>query len=122
MQADLVLDLKSDSGVAFDEAWSPAGDLLVVAGLDSALYAWDVRSGSHVHTVPHSELLTGVDWGPDGMTTCGGQLRCSLKWPRARGLKQGARPEQVSDGCRQVRGTSLSTFFSPTGVTPHRRV
>ena len=62
MKADLVLELKADSGIAFDEAWSPTGDLLVVAGLDHALHIWDVRSGKRMLSVPYPELLSCVDW------------------------------------------------------------
>jgi WD40 repeat protein len=66
MKADLILEFNADSGIALDEAWSPAGDLLVVAGLDDALCARDVRSGKQVLGIPYSELLVCVDWRPDG--------------------------------------------------------
>lgn len=66
MRGDLVSEFKDDSGVAFDEAWSPRGDALAVAGLGRALRAWDLRSGSQVLTVRHPELLSCVDWSSTG--------------------------------------------------------
>jgi dipeptidyl aminopeptidase/acylaminoacyl peptidase len=66
MKADLVLELKVTSGIAFDQAWSPSGDLLVVAGLDPGLCILDVRSGGPALNVPHGDLLSCVDWNSAG--------------------------------------------------------
>jgi hypothetical protein len=47
MKADMVWTFAADSGgIAFDEAWSPSGTLLGVAGLDEGPQIWVVlRTG-----------------------------------------------------------------------------
>jgi WD40 repeat protein len=135
MKADLVLELKADAGIAFDEAWSPAGDLLVVAGLDEALYVWDVGSGKRVLSVPHPQLLSCVDWCSDGRRLVSGSSAgeilvfeassgaiaarvtghtdevCSVAFsPDGRYVASGA-----NDGTVRIWS---STDLSPVGVTP----
>lgn len=66
MHASPLWEFKEDSGVAFDEAWSPRSDRLAVAGLDQALHVWSAVSGEKVLTAPYPELLSCVSWSPDG--------------------------------------------------------
>jgi WD40 repeat protein len=60
------MGVKGVSGVAFAHAWSPAGEVLVVAGLDSGLPAWDMRSGRQALKVSHPSPLSCADSSADG--------------------------------------------------------
>jgi WD40 repeat protein len=85
MKADLAWEFTGASGVAFAQAWSPAGEVLVVAGLDSGLSAWDMRSGNQVLTVTYPSLLSCVDWSADGRNLVGGSSAGEIVVSRAGG-------------------------------------
>lgn len=108
MKADVALELKGSSGIAFDEAWSPSGDLIAVAGLDDSLYVWDVSSGDRALSVPYPSLLTCVDWPSDGSRlvcgTSGGEILLFE-------ASSGARVSAAAGHTDEVR----SVAFSPDG-------
>lgn len=63
---------RGQSGIAFDQAWSPTSDRLVVAGLDRALRVWDLHNGEPVLSIAHPELISCVRWSSDGRHLVGG--------------------------------------------------
>jgi WD40 repeat protein len=73
MKADMVWTFAADSGgIAFDEAWSPSGTLLGVAGLDEGPQIWDVSTGRRAVAASHPELVSCIAWSPDGARLIGG--------------------------------------------------
>jgi WD40 repeat protein len=63
----LVKDLGTTSDVAFDVAFSPAGDKLAASAADRSIRVYDVASGTQERLIEdHADWVMSIAWSPDG--------------------------------------------------------
>ena len=54
--------LNRDSGTAYDEAWSPGGGRLAVAGLGRGPGVVDIGTGEQIMEMSHADLVSCISW------------------------------------------------------------
>jgi WD40 repeat protein len=56
----------TDESIIIALAFSPNGEYLAIAGLDSIARIWQVKTGVQVCSVSHEDIITAISFSPDG--------------------------------------------------------
>jgi WD40 repeat protein/energy-coupling factor transporter ATP-binding protein EcfA2 len=103
----MITTLSGHSGQINDLKYSPDGNTLASASRDKTVRLWDVRTGKILFTLNHSDLVTGIAWGPGGRQVATAAYYGVKLWDTATG--------EFITGLETPTYQNLSVSWSPGG-------